>query len=250
VGNAESRTGRSWPTPVHPHGRGERRNQTVYSVTSDGSSPRAWGTHYQHGPESAPGRFIPTGVGNAYPSGFQRRNTPGSSPRAWGTPPAARWPCARRRFIPTGVGNASRLVISSADSSVHPHGRGERPNFAPMSMAACGSSPRAWGTLQHDTDNDDRTRFIPTGVGNATSPPPPASCTTVHPHGRGERAKADQIAQNQTGSSPRAWGTHGRYRRRGRWRRFIPTGVGNASAIFDFAAAASVHPHGRGERPS
>ena len=111
--------------PVHPHTRGEHLIRIEHSNLQAGSSPHAWGTLPDRGPNPASRRFIPTRVGNTASPGRRRRICPvhphtrgehlhhmhrkafylGSSPHAWGTLifPSARVRC--QRFIPTRVGN-------------------------------------------------------------------------------------------------------------------------------------------------
>ncbi len=55
---------RGWtPTPVHPHGRGDRRRRHVHARRAAGSPPRAWGQGDHLGDLPADLRFTPTGVG-------------------------------------------------------------------------------------------------------------------------------------------------------------------------------------------
>ena len=49
----------------------------------------------------------------------------------------------------------------------------------------------------------------------------------VHPHARGEHYEVAGEGHPLVGSSPRPWGTHAQRALRRRWRRFIPTPVGN-----------------------
>ena len=46
VGNTEHHTPAMDSEPVHPHGRGEHYCSRLILNLSDGSSPRAWGTHF------------------------------------------------------------------------------------------------------------------------------------------------------------------------------------------------------------
>ena len=151
----------------------------------------------------------------------------GSSPRAWGTPSRRRRTESTTRFIPTGVGNTSSSSGPHVANSVHPHGRGEHWVGQASTRISCGSSPRAWGTPLRAASLRRPARFIPTGVGNTGKLRPMSCTTTVHPHGRGEHASLSSAGHRCGGSSPRAWGTHGRYGESLRPLRFIPTGVGN-----------------------
>jgi len=90
----------------------------------------------------------------------------GSSPRAWGTARRLRRWSDRRRFIPTGVGNGELKQCEKSVIKVHPHGRGERPKRRTGGPSCFGSSPRAWGTVDQQSQIAPESRFIPTGVGN------------------------------------------------------------------------------------
>jgi len=71
------------------------------------------------------------------------------------------------RFIPTYMGNATTNGIVSLWPSVHPHVHGERYVCRWLDDFNNGSSPRTWGTLTVLRTKNDRTRFIPTYMGNA-----------------------------------------------------------------------------------
>ena len=75
-----------------------------------------------------------------------------------------------------------------------------------------------------------------------------AASITVHPHGRGERALSKLIAFENFGSSPRSWGTLKDTLQTAIIIRFIPTVVGNAPEMIFIDSKLTVHPHGRGER--
>ena len=113
---------------VHPHVHGELARGESVNWGGFGSSPRAWGTRVAGLPASAPGRFIPTCMGNSparsrtstaapvhpHVHGELRQPTKthygftGSSPRAWGTPLRLTLLVADPRFIPTCMGNSAR----------------------------------------------------------------------------------------------------------------------------------------------
>ena len=96
-----------------------------------------------------------------------------------------------------------------------------------MAISRCGSSPRPWGILEFSGNIVNRLRFIPTPVGNTSS--------------------ARTILRLPDGSSPRPWGIRALTATQHRRRRFIPTPVGNTRITCLSWAAASVHPHARGE---
>ena len=107
VGNTFAAAIWSSATSVHPHGCGEHRWSIRDIPSSDGSSPRVWGTPLHHSRLNAIYRFIPTGVGNTALQGLTNRGNvvhphgcgehfsesgeanhlAGSSPRVWGTHP-------------------------------------------------------------------------------------------------------------------------------------------------------------------
>ena len=111
-----------------------------------------------------------------------------------------------------------------------------------------GSSPRAWGTLGFYATGKPSARFIPTGVGNASSAKLQHFGVPVHPHGRGERHLYRNRNCWRYGSSPRARGTLPCISAPQPQARFIPTGVGNAVYAGKTDDSIAVHPHGRGER--
>ncbi len=112
--------------------------------------------------------------------------------------------------------------------AVHPHGCGERISSAEYMTPICGSSPRVWGTLINQIAIYPAPRFIPTGVGNATQNWLQELPLSVHPHGCGERSPFPFDEKSTCGSSPRVWGTRGKF-------------VAKCNE-------STVHPHGCGER--
>ena len=111
--------------PVHPHGCGEHKMNSLLNGIKNGSSPRVWGTLSQDDAGERWPRFIPTGVGNTtkenstqtadavHPHGCGEHDQNaialyprvGSSPRVWGTQAIYGYSAFANRFIPTGVGN-------------------------------------------------------------------------------------------------------------------------------------------------
>ena len=112
-----------------------------------------------------------------------------------------------------------------------------------------GSSPRVWGTHSRLDCLRNRCRFIPTGVGNASSRTSRPLFRSVHPHGCGERKFIFSGISRENGSSPRVWGTRHEAYQVLFPIRFIPTGVGNAYWSATHQKSTAVHPHGCGERP-
>ena len=208
VGNAQLTWAPLSMAAVHPHARGERGQYAAKAEITGGSSPRPWGTPRHEDIQAGVLRFIPTPVGNAAGAGCTGRwlavhphargersltislttSISGSSPRPWGTPLGSQCDQVAARFIPTPVGNAWTTPTWSCSRPVHPHARGERDMFAPLSPSGLGSSPRPWGTHGADPRRGAHGRFIPTPVGNATHAAQGAPVQAVHPHARGERA--------------------------------------------------------------
>ncbi len=151
---------------VHPHRRGEHHNRARINARAGGSSPQAWGTLDWVARWLAYPRFIPTGVGNTFPTPKTNPISPvhphrrgehayrfravfegyGSSPQAWGTPDCRPRHSGIYRFIPTGVGNTNHQFIGTSYNAVHPHRRGEHRFMTWPRRTWPGSSPQAWGT--------------------------------------------------------------------------------------------------------
>ena len=172
---------------------------------------------------------------------------PGSSPRTWGTLFHALFSSAPGRFIPTHVGNTDGTVLESRGCSVHPHARGEHLTVAGSPRTLVGSSPRTWGTLLKNMQVSNKTRFIPTHVGNTILQRILGRQVAVHPHARGEHCGPAGRRWTHVGSSPRTWGTHLEREMNKHPSRFIPTHVGNTSACRTILSPRTVHPHARGE---
>ena len=151
------------------------------------------------------------------------------------------------RFIPTPVGNTVFTAFSLFFDTVHPHARGEHALMHVKACLAVGSSPRPWGTHARLAIDKAGHRFIPTPVGNTSCARPESCSTTVHPHARGEHIQSGNVASMGAGSSPRPWGTLQGHRPHACKVRFIPTPVGNTSAVGINAYGPAVHPHARGE---
>ncbi len=151
------------------------------------------------------------------------------------------------RFIPTGVGNTPEDYARITPATVHPHGCGEHSGVDISFSAADGSSPRVWGTPVSSCMHRKIRRFIPTGVGNTGFIVYAPENQTVHPHGCGEHLSMRRYEHNDSGSSPRVWGTPGHIPQGYEYCRFIPTGVGNTLSLCAVPMRITVHPHGCGE---
>ena len=216
--------------PVHPHECGEHGKTCPVSVAHIGSSPRVWGTSAGRGDRTAPGRFIPTSVGNMFfkISGCAPCN--GSSPRVWGTYSLIVSFSLTKRFIPTSVGNMCIKPFGATMPAVHPHECGEHPKPTHPTTPQIGSSPRVWGTCPVRGMRRRKDRFIPTSVGNIRSYSVSWYHHPVHPHECGEHHYRHVPGSTKHGSSPRVWGT---------W-----------LALISADTLDTVHPHECGEHAS
>ncbi len=127
VGNSRQQGRRHQSFPVHPHVCGEQIVKTNTLPTTNGSSPRMWGTDASAIFCQYVCRFIPTYVGNRVSASIIVNNLNGSSPRMWGT----------------------------------------GKNGGDLGRTTNGSSPRMWGTALKGTKQRFSDRFIPTYVGNS-----------------------------------------------------------------------------------
>ncbi len=151
------------------------------------------------------------------------------------------------RFIPTHVGNTCSTARKEPFMAVHPHACGEHKYCNDISPRYDGSSPRMWGTQAYRLIPTVIPRFIPTHVGNTVPRKSPSGWRTVHPHACGEHRRHPAWHRHRHGSSPRMWGTLRIDLLRIELRRFIPTHVGNTSALPSLDEALRVHPHACGE---
>jgi len=196
----------AWPSPVHPHTRGDICSHHPAMRCAYGSPPHAWG-HY------GTNRF------ENYPM----------------------------RFTPTRVGTFSDALPCRNIATVHPHTRGDIVIARATFSATSGSPPHAWGHfLQHDCILL-RSRFTPTRVG--TFHPWCGVCheSSVHPHTRGDIARAAVPVVFPYGSPPHAWGHYYDKRQGISHHRFTPTRVGTLISLSKLNMPPPVHPHTRGD---
>mgnify|MGYP000085814961 CR=1 FL=1 len=252
---------------VHPHVHGELLGVAAGGAAAIGSSPRAWGTRVLVQHHRLQFRFIPTCMGNSSSAGRRVRGrsvhphvhgeltkvppsgkqASGSSPRAWGTR-LGNWPGrAPARFIPTCMGNSCSARTNGSTPPVHPHVHGELPFGVAGYEQSFGSSPRAWGTLSLVHYSLILIRFIPTCMGNSLVLAVQFRSYSVHPHVHGELSWFITHMRQNTGSSPRAWGTPLTDYKNVCASRFIPTCMGNSTACISTSPGSAVHPHVHGE---
>ena len=146
------------------------------------------------------------------------------------------------------MGNRKRGPTTWSLSSVHPHAYGEQACIRLASKDSTGSSPRIWGTVFLEYDNDTASRFIPTHMGNRDSLRRLLVGSSVHPHAYGEQVMGYYQQNGGGGSSPRIWGTVAHPAREPDGHRFIPTHMGNSRIASEPNAKPSVHPHAYGEQ--
>ena len=178
--------------------------------STGGSSPHTRGTLLACLAGRPVVRFIPAYAGNALPpllAALGRTVHPrirgerpsvrattnvtnGSSPHTRGTPGRNDWRCTRERFIPAYAGNASGRHRTSAQRTVHPRIRGERPTRPPLGAYSAGSSPHTRGTPGPSFPPGADGRFIPAYAGNAKGGSDGGSPGAVHPRIRGERTSS------------------------------------------------------------
>ena len=84
-------------------------------------------------------------------------------------------------------------------------------------------------------------------MGNTNVSPISKASGSVHPHRHGEHCAGRRAAGKAAGSSPQTWGTRRITPAAKALIRFIPTDMGNTSAIKWAVAGNSVHPHRHGE---
>ncbi len=165
------------------------------------------------------------------------------------------------------MGNTQATSLLLAGTTVHPHTSGEYLNLTHDYSYILGSSPHKWGIQQGTIGELERTRFIPTQVGNTSSGSHSHSVNrfiptqvgntvhyacatillTVHPHTSGEYETIFFQRSEQFGSSPHKWGIPLIHNLEPRWHRFIPTQVGNTFYDCVMVESRSVHPHTSGE---
>ena len=145
VGTMLHRFWHTYPTPVHPHTRGDNYFVVKYLNQPHGTPPHAWGQFVWYSPWFNLCRYTPTRVGTiTFPSKIgsfttvhphTRGDNSSSQGRFWyciGTPPHA-WGQFKRfwhshwrlRYTPTRVGTISFDLLLVSSNAVHPHTRGD-----------------------------------------------------------------------------------------------------------------------------
>ena len=194
--------------------------------TQNGSPPHAWGQFFSRRGMARQSRFTPTCVGTIPAWGVSVVSATvhphmrgdnvynwiaavpalGSPPHAWGQSPARFHACALTRFTPTCVGTMTSSCAMTAQTSVHPHMRGDNVSLSFLSISAAGSPPHAWGQFFWLHVSLQRRRFTPTCVGTMGDPRSWSGAMSVHPHMRGDNHSRSPGANSWYGSPPHAWG--------------------------------------------
>jgi len=232
---------------VHPHTRGDIRQNARPLDCPYGSPPHAWGHLREPRDPGAVYRFTPTRVGTSphrppcvcrpqvhpHTRGdiqvcrVNDRGIDGSPPHAWGHLPHISPSRPRRRFTPTRVGTFGHASRAYVCPWVHPHTRGDIGTYRAEFEATYGSPPHAWGHFGTGPLRPVGMRFTPTRVGTFCTDLPSCPIQSVHPHTRGD-------INSSTGMSYVIF-------------RFTPTRVGTFPASLRPPPPRSVHPHTRGD---
>ena len=171
----------------------------------------------------------------------------GSSPRARGTRPQRRGGAPSDRIIPACAGNTAAQRRGTHWRPDHPRVRGEHLRSSSPSRRSAGSSPRARGTPHAGKVIPTSARIIPACAGNTSCCRSAQSCPPDHPRVRGEHIDAETKGDVDTGSSPRARGTHPCELRGLTARRIIPACAGNTVQPDSACKLRPDHPRVRGE---
>ena len=171
----------------------------------------------------------------------------GSPPRAWGRHVVDVRNERDRRFTPTCVGTTRPQSRRRGARPVHPHVRGDDLLIGFLAADVRGSPPRAWGRHFESESGCRETRFTPTCVGTTTRKLTAWPWRSVHPHVRGDDARAVRIHGARGGSPPRAWGRLEPLSVGFVVGRFTPTCVGTTPIPHLTGPSRPVHPHVRGD---
>ena len=130
----------------------------------------------------------------------------GSPPHAWGLSLCSSSRGSSHRFTPTCVGTMQGRIVPYPAYPVHPHMRGDYPNWALSQASPVGSPPHAWGLCLPRRVRVDVSRFTPTCVGTMGWPIGHPLRWPVHPHMRGDYGGRLSNLLPVSGSPPHAWG--------------------------------------------
>ncbi len=106
----------------------------------------------------------------------------GSSPHMWETRVVIAPNMVSPRIIPTYVGNTRWIARPRLLLTDHPHICGKHWQHQIFTRFSIGSSPHMWETLCGLQVSIERSRIIPTYVGNTLEAKLPAEVMSDHPH--------------------------------------------------------------------
>ena len=134
-------------------------------------------------------------------------------------------------------------------TAVHPHTRGDSASSPTIGTVHLRFTPTRVGTAPVDSSSGTLSCGSPPHAwGQRSRSPTMRTASPVHPHTRGDSDRSRvRRGTLPSGSPPHAWGQRTRHSHGQLGVRFTPTRVGTASFPPIDAAAASVHPHTRGD---
>ena len=153
----------------------------------------------------------------------------GTSPRARGKRISRRYRLFAGRNIPACAGKTAIHGASINAASEHPRVRGENPPPFPAGLVLTGTSPRARGKPNRTISLGVSSRNIPACAGKTLANVVAQVSHQEHPRVRGENMPLDQWYMEHPGTSPRARGKRGFFRRFSSGVRNIPACAGKTS---------------------
>ena len=251
------------PTEVYPHVCGATLDKASTDCGDTGLSPRVWGNRHQRHALSLVCRSIPTCVGQphlhnaaahcaeVYPHVCGATTfalacpyvPSGLSPRVWGNHRCGACKQRRTRSIPTCVGQPLDGTMCFHPAKVYPHVCGATLLDWARTHRRWGLSPRVWGNHRRKKMRDERTRSIPTCVGQPGRDRRRNTRAEVYPHVCGATQPALRRTDCRQGLSPRVWGNQLPGQCQAQCPRSIPTCVGQPRPCSPVAAESEVYPH-------
>ena len=180
--------------------------------------------------------------GAAPSSGRQQTLLIGLSPRVWGSHPIVRICGNRHGSIPTCVGQPRRARRKWSELEVYPHVCGAARSVNVHGSKIPGLSPRVWGSHVLPSVKSGRPWSIPTCVGQPITFYPSSPPFTVYPHVCGA-AGFGYTTLLAYGLSPRVWGSQSSAKSTDKWKRSIPTCVGQPFRPHPPRHRRAVYPH-------
>ena len=252
---------------AHPHSRGENSMQPYVDQLREGSSPLTRGKRPVLRPVRGRVGLIPTHAGKTDLFLVSKEDTPahphsrgengqkvhsgspsgGSSPLTRGKPRHHDKGNLRVGLIPTHAGKTRSSGHLLLVVVAHPHSRGENAAASCAFCSSDGSSPLTRGKPSVQTLASTGFGLIPTHAGKTSSRRSAATSKRVHPHSRGENARALPAGWTGHGSSPLTRGKPVDAWLPGGGAGLIPTHAGKTGLITRSRWLSRAHPHSRGE---